>query len=111
MTDQEYSAYLGVYQAYAWQQGYANHAVEFRLPDEHFSTGRTYDTEGFDLRKFFEVVADMDDGGIHYWWYYEKNHDRFLVLACTEDDSMTYMGSHADDFLTAAALLDKLKED
>jgi|SRR5215471_1516061 len=110
MTDQEFCSYAGVYQAYAWHQGFRSRPTEFRIPDEHFSYSRSYDETGFDLVKFFEVVAEIDDGGIHQWQMRVQDFDTILTLACTEDDSMTYMlEATRQEFYTAFEMLETLK--
>jgi hypothetical protein len=106
MTNSEFCSYQGVYQAYAWQQGYANAPVVFRLPDENFVIGEWGDehcTEGFDLLKFFRVVAEIDnEGAIHSWEYFESPGDRgpyvdrFVRLTCSEDDSQLHPDYHDD---------------
>lgn len=85
-----YWAYNGVYQAYAWHQGYEDKPVKFRIPDHHF------DPEPLTLAHFMEVVADVDnEGAIHYWKYDEVptvyGCDRFLTLVCTEDNSIHHL--------------------
>ena len=92
MSTSELYAYRGVYQAYAWQQGYGGHITEFRLPDQYFFIGSDDYNEGFDLLKFFKVVEDMDDEGcIHMWKLDSRKGDTFLMLGCTEDDSLKYI--------------------
>lgn len=109
----------GIYEAYAWQQGYEGKAVKFRVP----STMGLMTDEGkwqevpFDVADFMRVVAEVDDGGIHYWrWEVEATvsedalmlpPDGFLTLACTEDASMddmpedeaaNYHTAHEEDY-------------
>lgn len=108
LTHDEQTAYWAVYQAYAYAQGATGHATEFRIPDEYFCLDPSGQNAGFDIKKFFQLVADVDEGGIHYWKYYQKGQDHYLMLACTEDDSMTHMGTTADEFHTAAAIVDRM---
>jgi len=106
ITTEERNAYLGVYQAYAWQQGYKGKVEVFRLPDEYFQMAGPDDVvfEGFDLKKFMEAVADIDnEGAIHYWKYFEEDGDKFLALGCTEDDSLNDQDlDGADDWYHAS---------
>jgi len=100
------SSYTGVYQAYAWQQGYNNAPTTFRIPDEHFLLNPHDDPflweEGFKLADFMEAVAHIDNEGyIHYWKYHEADGDRYLTLACTEDAS-SWMPTEHSEFYHAA---------
>ena len=99
-TALEFAAYAGVYQAYAWQQGYEGKPVRFRLPDQYFDNCDDEVAEGFNLKKFMAVVADFDEGAIHYWKFEEEEEDRFITLVCTEDDSMRSLDE--DDFHLAS---------
>jgi hypothetical protein len=100
ITATEYAVYQGLYQGMAWQQGWEDRPVRFRLPDDSLSIGEYGTegyTEGFDLLKFFRVVEDMDnEGHIHSW---QVVHDiaqwgpeTFVILTCTEDDSQLKEG-------------------
>jgi len=91
------AAYSGVYQAYAWHQGYVDQPVIFRVPDEYFYIPTDHKPDHtkpqaeneffspFSIRDFMAVVAEMDNEGfIHLWRYSEAEGDRFLELSCTE---------------------------
>jgi len=104
MTTEEKAAYLGVYQAYAWEQGFRESPISFRIPDEHFVKSEN-GPDGFVVSEFMEAVADLDDGHIHLWKYYTTdNHlhpelkpNRHLALICTEDDSMARIAPDDQD--------------
>lgn len=91
LDEKERCFYRGLYQAYAWDQGYRSRTVRYRVPDEYawISDGIP---EGFNLSRFMAVVADMDsEGFIHYWFHEHKDGDDFLWLGCTEDDSLRHI--------------------
>lgn len=96
MDDQRWCAYAGVYQAFAWQQGFAGQPVTFRLPED-FWVRQKFEEEVFDVSAFMSVVRDIDDTGIHYWRFYEVDGDRFLSLACTEDRTAEWLPADAKD--------------
>jgi len=111
MTTAELYAYRGVYQAYAWMQGWADAPIDICVPDENFYVGSDDFDSGFDLVKFFEVADDMDsEGAIHYWKMRVEGFNTILTLACTEDSSMTFMtDATLREYHTTADMYETLK--
>jgi hypothetical protein len=92
------ASYLGLFQGFAFNQGFDNEPRRFRLPNEHFQLDPiNLRGDSFSLLDFFTVVAYIDnEGSIFYfkveeqeitWPYGNKTKETFLHMACTEDDS------------------------
>jgi hypothetical protein len=120
MTPEVRNVYAGIYQTWAWQQGYNGCITRFRIPGydpvgplmalNSSEDDPSWQDFPFDPNEFFATVDLIDDGGIHYWRI-EKPCDgeRFIWLACTEDNSMDMV--RTSDWFTAASWVhDPLKD-
>jgi hypothetical protein len=116
------ASYLGLFQGYCYEEGARGEVTKFRLPDESFvldPSDLNSTDGGFNLRDFMVTVAFFDiEGSIFYFRFVEAKNprydvytDRFLYLACTEDDSWQQIEEEDTLWSTAWSHADRLTKE